>query len=158
MCNQWIVAMLACLAIPEKLSFQPQHCSLQSINQPLMSVGVKIGKRKEHQTIFKLLTFSTVWRNAQRSILFGAFGNQALSNGENNSQLLEPGLEWEMANLFKHCLSVSVKLRSGLLHATLSIWRPQLASPPAIIRWSVFPDGYDYHIAEEGGGLFLVSF
>ena len=120
-----------CLAIPEKLSFQ--HWSLQSINYSvLMSVEVKIGKTKVHQTILQIFIlnfFSAVWHNAQQSILFGIFGNQAPSNVQHNSQLLKDGSEWKMANLFKHCLSVSVKLLSGLLHATLSIWRPPILRP-----------------------------
>ena len=114
-----IVAMLAWSAIPDKLSFQMQHCSLQSINTHVS--WTQDWQKKSSSN--NLETFN-VWHNAQRSILVGAFGNQALSNGENNPQLLEHGSEWKMAKLFKHCLSVSVKLQSGLLHATLSIWRP----------------------------------
>ena len=117
-----------CLAIPEKLSFQ--HWSLQSINYSCQLMS-RLAKQKyiKQSCKFSFSFFSAVWHNAQQSILFGIFGNQAPSNVQHNSQLLEDGSEWKMANLFKHCLSVSVKLLSGLLHATLSIWRPPILRP-----------------------------
>ena len=125
----WINALLQMLGNPWEIIIPTL---VTAINQLLMSVDVKIGKTKVHQTILQIFIlnfFSAVWHNAQQSTLFGIFGNQAPSNVQHNSQLLKDGSEWKMANLFKHCLSVSVKLLSGLLHATLSIWRPPILRP-----------------------------